>query len=420
MDRRQYLRHFMIILSGNSAPQVVNLLSYPFLGRIYSPAAFGVFAMFVAASGIGGWVACGRFDLAVTTAPNWGRSGILWLCIVVATAVGSVSAGIAALYWNFGGRHIGAALPLLLGLSVTLIGFTYAFSMFVMRHDRYRTQSTSILTRTICVTVVQIGLGLVAPTALSLIIGYVFGLAAQVLVLAGVTWLRISPRRARIRDMRAMFFYFRRQVMVDIPSSLIAALSANLLTILLAGLYDQKTVGYYAIGSRLAIAPLQVFNDALSQTFFQKAARAKENKGHFWDEMKLNLITSGLLSIGVLVAIVFLARPFVSIYLGRRWDTAADMLIILAPMLAVRSLTTSISTTVFVMRSAHWLFVHNIAAVLTSLLAYGIAVALRLSALNFLIIVSAFLTVEFALFGTFLVIKARWQRFAVLQSEGAQ
>jgi O-antigen/teichoic acid export membrane protein len=410
MDRRQYFKHFMIILTGNGAAQAVNLLSYPLLTRLYTPHEFGVFAMFVAASAVPGAIACGRFDLAVTTAPKAGRYGILWLCAAIAAAVGLLSIGAAALYWQLSGRGTGMLLPLLLGLSVTLTGVCSAQSMFLMRHDRYRAQSLSVLTRTGGAVLAQIGLGLVAATAMSLILGFVFGLLAQALLLAGVIWLRLDPRWPRLRDMRAMFFRFRHQVAVDIPSTLIAAFSLNLLTFLLAALYDTRTVGFYSIGNRLAIVPLALFNDALSQTFFQKAARAKETKGHFWDEMKFSLVTSALLSVAVLAGIVLLARPFITMYLGRQWAPSADMLIILAPMLAVRSLTMSIGTTVFVMRSAHWLFIHNVANVVTTLSAYGISVWLGLSALNFLIVASALLTIEYALFAVFLIAKARGAR----------
>src|SRR6476659_6265715 len=100
MDRRQYFRQFMIILTGNGAAQAVNLLSYPFLGRLYSPKEFGVFAMFVAGSAIVG----------------------------------------AALYWHFSGKQEGFWLPILFGITVALTGITQTLSMFLMRHDRYRAQ----------------------------------------------------------------------------------------------------------------------------------------------------------------------------------------------------------------------------------------------------------------------------------------
>jgi lipopolysaccharide exporter len=52
---------------------------------------------------------------------------------------------------------------------------------------------------------------------------------------------------------------------------------------------------------------------------------------------------------------------------------AATILIILAPMLAIRSVTMSLATTVFVLRKPAWLLYHNVAGLLAMALAFGFA-----------------------------------------------
>jgi len=415
MDRRQYLRHFMIILTGNGAAQAVNLLSYPLLARLYTPQAFGGFATFVAASAIPATIACGRFDLAVPIAPKWGRYGVLWLCAFIATGVGILSAIGASIYWYFTNGKLGALLPFLLGLTVALTGICAALSMFLMRHDRYRTQSISVVTRTGGAVAIQVAFGLFAATSLSLILGFVFGLLAQTLLLTADTWRHLSPRRPRAREMRAMFFRFRRQVTMDIPSALLSGFYLNILTLFLGVISDQRTVGFYAIGNRLAAVPLQLVNDALSQTFFQKAAQAREAKGHFWDEMKFGFLTSAALSIAVLVGIVLFARPFIVIYMGARWAPAAKMLIILAPMLAAMSVAQSVATAVFVLRKTHWRLIHTTGLFALHLIIFGIARSLRLSVYEYLAIASLTFVVAWIGYAVVLLVASR-RRFAGLSN----
>jgi lipopolysaccharide exporter len=415
MDRRQYLKHVVIILSGNSAAQVVNLLSYPLLARLYSPQAFGGFATFVAASAIPATIACGRFDLAVPIAPRAGRFGILWLCAIIAAIAGLLSTVGATIYWYVAAQRVGAALPLLLGLTVALTGICAALSMFMMRHDRYRTQSVSVVTRTGGAVLVQVALGLFAATSFSLIVGFVFGLLAQALLLTIETWRHLEPRAPRMREIRTMFFRFRRQVMLDIPSALLAGFYLNILTLFLGVISDQRTVGFYAIGNRLAAVPLQLINDALSQTFFQKAARAREAKGHFWEEMKFGFLTSGALSIAVLIGIVLLARPFIVIYMGARWAPAAGMLIILAPMLAAMSVGQSVATAVFVLRKTHWRLMHTAALFLLHLVIFWVARSLHLSVYEYLTIVSATFVVAWTGYAILLLVASR-RRFAALST----
>lgn len=407
MDRRQYLRHFMVLFSGTAAAQLVNLASYPFLARLYTPTDFGVFAMFVAVSAIPGAIACGRFDLAVPTAPRSGRFAILWLCIAIASAMGVLSAIGSAAYWIVTGAQVQAVVPLLLGLCVFLTGFCAAGALYLMRHEGYRTNSASVLLRTGSTVAIQIGLALVWRHPLSLIIGFTIDFLAQALLLAWVIWRHVPPKRPRVSHMRAMFRRYQRQVAVDIPSTFIAAVSLNLLTFLLLVLFGERVVGLYSLGNRIAIMPLQLFNDALSQVFFQKAARAQEERGHFWNEMKFNLLTSGLLSIGVVCGVWLLARPFISIYLGKEWEPAADILVILAPMLAVRSLCMSIATTVFVLRKAHWLLLHNIANCSVLGVAFLITWFGQLGLYAFLWLASGLLFVEYACFALWLVWAAR-------------
>jgi O-antigen/teichoic acid export membrane protein len=410
LDRRQYLRHFLIILGGNGAAQAINLLGYPFLARLYSPHEFGLFGIFTAAVAIPGMVACGRFEFAIPTAPKRGAAGVLWLAVLTSAAIGILSTAGAEIYWWANPAAGGAALPLLLGLCVFLTGICAATSMFLMRHDGYRSVSASILVRTVVAILSQVVLAFAAGGAISLIVGFTLSLVAQAAMLVTLTWRRINPGPPRRPIIVAMFARYRRQVSVDFPSTLVGALALNILTFALAILYDPGTVGFYSIGNRLAVVPLALFNDALAQVFFQKASRAKEQKGHLWDELKFNLLTSSLLSLGVLVGIVVLARPFIGIFLGERWLPAADMLIILSPMLAMRALVMSIGTTVFVLRSAHWLFVHNVATVVIPLLALAIAWSLHLSPLMFLGIVSATLAIEYAAFGLFLTLAVRRDR----------
>ena len=400
----------MIILTGNGAAQVATLLSYPILGRLYSPTAFGLFAMFVAASAIPGSIACGRFDLAVPLAPRWGRLSILWLCIGISAIVGTLSIAGAGIYWSITSAAASPALPLLLGLTVFLTGMTTAQSVFLMREDRYRSASISIVVRTGTAVLAQVALGFAAATSFSLIAGFVLGLLAQAMLLTVAITRRTETLRPRLKGMRVMFNRFRRQVTIDIPSTLIAAFSLNLLVFLLAILYDKHTVGYFSVGNRMAMIPLALFSTALGQTFFQKAAHARDTKGHFWEEMRLSVAMSGLMSLVVLALIFLFAKPFIAIYMGPKWLPAAEMLILLAPMLALRSLALSIATTVFVMRAPHWLLVHNIANTFVMLMAYAIAIVLKLQPLPFIGIASALLSVEYLVFAVFLVSKARKTR----------
>lgn len=407
MDRRQYLRHFVVLLSGTALAQLINLASYPLLGRLYTPVDFGVFAVFIAASAIPGAIACGRFDLVVPTARHPARFAVFWLCLAISALIGLASIAGAAIYWTATGKAINPVLSLLLGATVFLTGFCAASSAFLLRLDFYRAASTAVVVRTLSTAAVQILLALVWPTGLSLILGFFLGFLAQAIMQGYLLRTKVAWRRPRLKQMAVMFRRYRNQVAVDIPSTLLAAVSINLLNVFLLILYDTGTVGFYSLANRMAITPLQFFNDSLSQVFFQKAARAQERTGAFWNEMKFNLLTSMVLSVGVLVGIYLFARPFIALYLGATWLPSAEILVVLAPMLALRSLCMSIATAVFVLRRAYWLFLHNIAMALVMCVAFVIARTAGFDLHQYLLLTVVLLSVEYAVFAILLALAVR-------------
>lgn len=361
VNRREYFRHFMMLLSGSAGAQVINLASYPLLARLYGPLEFGIFAVFLAVAAVPVAIACGRFDLAVPIArPHLARA-VFWLCVLIASAAGLVSALLMAGYLIVVGGLPWIIAPLL-GVTVALGGYCAAGTMLSLRHDGYRINSAAILARTVVGNGAQILLALtVAASGMNLILGYCLGLLVHAAMLRWALHDVLGRRFPRRPALRAAFFRFRAQVAIDIPSTVIGATALNLLTWFLLLLYGPLSVGFYALANRIAVTPLAVFNDTLSQVFFQKASKADRERGHFWPELKLNLLLSTGIAIVVLAGILLVARPVIAIYLGETWLPSADMLILLAPMLAVRSVGVSVATAVFVLGRPAWLLYLNIA-----------------------------------------------------------
>ncbi len=413
MDRRQYMRQFLALFSGTFLAQVFNFAAYPLLARLYTPEEFGLLGTFIAAAAIPGALACGRFELAITTAPHSGRQAVLWLCFTIALGVSAFATVAMWLYWwAIDAPMLWLLVPMLF-VTVLLTGVTNALTMFLMRHESFRFASIGVVLRTATTVLVQLGVVLVWPGAMGLIAGFALGLVAQSLMGFAITSRWYPLGRPRRSHMRAMFRRFRPQVSVDIPGSLLAALSFNLLPFMLQFLYGTRAVGFYAIGQRIAVLPLQLFNDALSQVFFQRAARAQEARGEFWQEFRLTLLVSVAISLAMLAGLVFLAEPVLALYLGAEWEMSGTILVILAPMLAIRSVTMSLATTVFVMKRPVWLFWHNVASVIAIGAAFGIALATGAGMLTFLLLLAILQGVEYAIFGIALAVAARRRYYRV-------
>lgn len=372
IDRRQYFQQFLVLFTGTSASQIFNFLSYPLLSRVYLPADFGYFGIFIAVSAIPGAIACGRFELAIVTAPHSGRRALLWLCWSLALIVSLFATMMVSLYWwRINMPDLGLLAPLLF-TAILLTGVTNATTVYLIRHDAFRVASTSVVVRTATTVISQVSIALTWHSPIGLIIGFCLGLLVQALLVV-LSARKYCIGKHHIGQMRAMFRRYLFQVSVDIPGSVLAALTVNLIPFFLQFLYGADANGFYLLGQRIAALPLQLFNDSISQVYFQRAARAKDERGEFWREFRFTLLCSGLLSLGILAGLELLAKPVIVLFLGAKWEMAGTILVILAPMLAIRSVTMSLATTVFLLHRPAWLLYHNIASVIAISIALGIA-----------------------------------------------
>ncbi|MFZ1477540.1 MAG: hypothetical protein WAT18_07325, partial [Sphingorhabdus sp.] len=85
----------------------------------------------------------------------------------------------------------------------------------------------------------------------------------------------------------------------------------------------------------------------------------------------------------------------------------------MAPMLAIRSVTMSLATTVFVLQRPAWLLYHNMAGVVAIVLAFAFAWTVRASLEQFLATLAILQGLELLIFFAVLTIAARKQYYAL-------
>jgi O-antigen/teichoic acid export membrane protein len=406
MDTRVYLRQFMILATGSAAAQVINFAAYPIITRLYSPAEFGVFALFVTAVGLIGPIAAGRFDLIVQSAkdrelmPVFALSQLINLGVTVAAAVGFL------IYTGIDRQDLGPEHAFLVGIGIFLTGFCNAAGLFVIRHERYLVSTRAAFARALITVAAQIGLWFIWPGPVSLALGFCLGFGMQAALLAFA--LRDHElRRPRALHLRAVWARYRSRAMVDVPSTLVGALVLNILNIFLLLLYSAEEVGQYAFAFRVAVLPLVLFATALADVYYQKAAASYRATGGFWPQMRFNLLASAGLAVAMFVPMVFLARPVFALLFDERYLPAADILIYLSPMLAARFVATSIQSTPLVVNRVHWLFANHLGLVVAMAAAYVAAEAAGLSLPAYLILNTVLMSGVYLAFTVFLVVTVR-------------
>ncbi|MBK7683641.1 MAG: hypothetical protein IPJ26_14755 [Bacteroidetes bacterium] len=61
--RSEFLKNVLVLLTGTGLGQFITLLASPILSRIYSPAEYGVFTLFVSTASMMAAISAARYDL---------------------------------------------------------------------------------------------------------------------------------------------------------------------------------------------------------------------------------------------------------------------------------------------------------------------------------------------------------------------
>jgi O-antigen/teichoic acid export membrane protein len=416
MNFRIYVRQVAVLLFGNVAAQLINLASYPVLTRLYSPADFGGFALFLTVVGILGPVACARFDLPIQSSKEWQLPAVFRQALRMNIGV-SLAAAVATGIYGLVTKNVAMDLAILVGFGVFLSGYTLAALALLVRLERFPLYSRSLLLRSLVTAAAQILLWLVLAQALGLILGFCAGLAAQAIVLR---WgLRgISMRRSTSRQWRAVTARYRRQVLTDIPSTLLAGVVLNVLNVLILDLYSRDEVGYYALAFRVAVLPLTLISGPLSDVFYQKACASYRASGAFWNELRFNVGTSAMLSLAIFIPLGVLARPVFAIAFGSKWLPSAEILLLLLPMLITRFISATVQTAPLVIGQVRFLLFQHIGLVAVIVAVYAAGKLLQLDIRTYLLLTSCSTAVVYAAY--LLSISALvWRNFRVGSAQSA-
>ena len=385
-----------MLLFGSGAAQLINLASYVILARLYGPADFGGFALFMTVVGILGPIACGRFDLIIQSAPDRQLPALIARArranILVSTALAVASMTFAAM-----SGQISMIEGLLVGVGVFLTGWVLTSNARLVRAEHYRIASRTTVIRSAATAATQIVLAFINPNALGLIVGFCVGFAVQAVFLTRAVQGLPSPRSTRRRD-RFIMARYASQISLDIPTAVLLGTALNIMNFLVLDLYSREEVGYYSMAYRVAALPLTLISGALAEVFYQKASASFRATRGFWRELKFNLLLTLSISLFIIVPIGILAPPIFSIAFGPQWERAGYLVICLLPLLAVRLVTDSVQIAPLIIGRASWRLATQLALLGVIGLSYAAAKVLRLPIDEFLTSTSLMMAAVYASF----------------------
>src|SRR3954454_22241916 len=269
-----------MLSGGTLLGQLVLAASSPVLTRLYGPAAFGGFAVFMSLSSILATVAACRYEVAVPVVPDErdaaGLGGVGGVAAVATTLLTALAV------WLGGGwlaRVTGvpglASLLWLLPVTVLCGGVAAPVGCWSIRQGRFRSNTVNTVAPPVGQVGGQLALGLAGVGPAGLVLGYCLGPLIAVAYFVGAL---PGAERARLLAVRwrRLWPLARRHWQYPVystPASLLTSATQLLPAVLLAALYGPAVAGWFGLGQRVMGLPVRLLAQAASVAFLGEAPK---------------------------------------------------------------------------------------------------------------------------------------------------
>lgn len=341
--RSQFFRNVVHAASGTAIANVLMLVALPFLARTYSPAEFGVFAIYMAVSLILSSMACGKYELAVpipkADADGWQT---LTLAVRISFVVPLLALATVATWKPAALDSLGGWL-FLLPLGILFDALSRAFSFWLTRKGHFAWLACARMAQVTTVISVQLTYGRTMGGGEGLVIGFVAG-AIVLFVLSGGKVVATRPNSTVTRDsLRQTALRYQQNPKFLMLAHTGATVGSSLPVFFLGAFFGEAVAGVFAVAMRVIDRPAQLIGQAVFQVFYPEASRRYAEQGHCSRLFAKTTRTLCWISLSLLVVVVALAPWGASKLLGEQWRASGVMAQLLAPMLVLQLMHTPVS-----------------------------------------------------------------------------
>lgn len=329
--------------------QVFPLVSAPILSRLYSPVAFGSYAIYFALSSILGTLVILSMQNAIILEEN-DEDALVVLCATLVPPVvisGILFAILLIVRPLLTMKFLNGLdkLLLLVPATVLLSSFYLAGYTWLLRLGRYKTLAINRVTLAASTMLLQIGIGLLRLETIGFIVANMAGY-----FLAGLFVYRQIVREAHGRfhcpsfsTIVSIFKKHKATAVFTTPASLLNTASSYLPDFFVARLFGPAVLGQYSLGMRTVSMPLSFVSTTVQDIFRREAAREHSSTGQCRKTFFKYLALMTVISFTVLAPLIWALPHIFQMIFGSTWTHAGSYVQCVGVLLVIRFISSPLS-----------------------------------------------------------------------------
>lgn len=344
------VRNFAKLLSANVVAQVIGLLVYPILTRIYAPEDFGLLNLFLSIGGILTLISLAEYHYAIVL-PKEKKDAVTVVQAGACLLIGcTLLVGISTLFANsiaalFNSPRLAVyywAMP----IYVFILGIWNLLNYWYIREKCYNKISTYQLSQSMASAGSKLAFGFGGVLAGGMIYATLIGPIVSIIIVCLKGFKQhIQPlfRIHSIHDIHQIAKQYKNFPLFATPRSLLNTIGGNLPVLVLTPHFGLAEIGFLGMAFTIAFRPINLVCNSIYQVLFQATSERVAQGKKVLAFIRQYLLKIGGISI-LIFSILYCILPWIITgLLGKEWSNTSQYIRVMLPWLLFVILNTSLS-----------------------------------------------------------------------------
>ena len=351
--KSEYVRNVLTLMSGTTIAQAIPVIVTPVLTRIYSPAEFGLFAVYMALIAIGTMIATGRLEMAVLIARK--DSDALRLAFISFIISGIFSILVLAVI-ALRGQQIAANLGqpaiadwlYIVPFSIFLFSVYKVLLHWLNRKKHYGVMSRMRVTQSGSISALQMVVGLASKITTGLAVADCLGRAVSLMMIFRRVKATIKLPGFSLARQYALLRRYRKFPFLGSPASLLNILSLQMPYLVIPAIFTSAVAGMYFLVFRVLMMPIALLGESMMEVFRNRALEDLKEYGTCRPVFVRTLSSLCIIGLAPALLLMFFGQEIFAFVFGEDWREAGRYAAILAPMALFRLVCAPLGGVLFI------------------------------------------------------------------------
>lgn len=346
--KSEFTRNILILMTGTTIAQAIPIVISPILTRFYSPADFGIFALFMSLTSILVVIATGKYDLSIILpSKNSDSRQLVVLSVIISLIFSFIVLIIIVLFYSdielLNSNVSTLEWLYLLPLSILLTSGYQVLIPYENRSKNYKKISMSLIFQNITTAMVNILTILITPTFWGLIFAKLIGITISIFFLLLYNKSQLLKVKVSFTRILHLAKRYKKFPIFSLPADLSSIITNELPILLFVIFYSNSILGLYALAMRVVAAPISIIGSSISNVFRREAAHLYNVQGSCTDLYLKTFKYLFFLSIIPFTVFGIYSPDIFSFVFGEEWKTSGEFTQIMAIMFFFKFIVSPLS-----------------------------------------------------------------------------